>query len=200
MGKAPHWPESIGIQSNLLWVQIPSRLTSGSTICQCFLMAQTWKHIATLEPFPLATFIHIHSRKCIFPFGIILWDGSCSFGNAEASPLLSQNEEHCLVFVLKTAGCHVQSPALPPSSPFCGCYALIFPIYPGDCKCNKAMRSRAESKIRHSMIPQAVSPVHILQVKTASLYCQQATFPPLLQVQRKLIDTWWLEPSEFSLL
>lgn len=71
-------------------------------------------------------------------------------------PLLSQNEEHYLVFVLKTAGCHVQSPVLPPSSPFCRCYALIFSIYPGDCKCNKAMRSRAESKVRRSVIPQTV--------------------------------------------
>lgn len=134
------------------------------------------------------------------------------WGLSPFSPKMKR--EHCLIFVLKTAGCHVQYPALPPSSLFCGCYALIFPLYPGECKCNKVMRNRAESKVRHSMIPQAVSPIHILQLKTAGNYIvsrqlfllfskfNESSFDlhSTLATLCKLIDTWWLEPSEFSLL
>lgn len=158
---SPHWSESIGIQCNLLWVQIPSRLTSGSTICQCFLMTQIWKHIATLAPFPLATFIHILSRKCIFPFGIILRAGSCSFGNGEASPPFLPEWRALSNFCTKNCRlpCAISRPPFLFSLLWLPC--SDFSYLPGDCKCNKATRSRAESKVRHFMIPQAVSPLHI---------------------------------------
>lgn len=67
----------------------------------------------------------------------------------------------------------------PPTSPFCGWHALTFPIYLRDSNCNKEMVRRGESKVRHFMIPQAVSPTHVLLLKTASLHCQQGTFSPL---------------------